>query len=100
MERLLKGEEIEVTINLETEINGIENKDDNIWGLLLGTGYLKVTEVVDLEMGVYKVAIPNYEALGVLKELWRQSQYNGEMNKPSELRESNGKINDGLRVKK
>ena len=61
MERLLKGEEIEVPINLETVIVGIENKDDNIWGLLLGTGYLKVTEVVDLEMGVYRVAIPNYE---------------------------------------
>ena len=61
MERLLKGEEIEVPINLETVIVGIENKDDNIWGLLLGTGYLKITEVVDLAMGIYKVVIPNFE---------------------------------------
>ena len=29
--------------------------------MLLGTGYLKVTGVVDLAMGVYKVKIPNYE---------------------------------------
>ncbi len=69
MERLLKGEEIEVPINLETVLVGIENKDDNIWGLLLGTGYLKVTEVVDLEMGVYKVAIPNYEIKLLFREI-------------------------------
>ena len=61
IERLLKGEEIEVPVNLETVIVGIENKDDNIWGLLLGTGYLKITEVVDLAMGIYKVVIPNFE---------------------------------------
>ena len=36
------------TINLETVIVGIENNEDNIWGLMLGTGYLKVTEIVNL----------------------------------------------------
>ena len=61
IERLLKGETIEVPINLETVIVGIENNEDNIWGLLLGTGYLKVTGVVDLAMHIYKVKIPNYE---------------------------------------
>ena len=61
IERLLNDEEIEVTINLETVIVGIENNEDNIWGLLLGTGYLKVTGVVDLAMHIYKVKIPNYE---------------------------------------
>ena len=61
MERLLKDEEIEVPINLETVIVGIENNEDNIWGLMLGTGYLKVTGVVDLAMHIYKVKIPNYE---------------------------------------
>ena len=61
IERLLKDEEIEVPINLETVIVGIENNEDNIWGLMLGTGYLKVTEVVDLSMHIYKVKIPNYE---------------------------------------
>ena len=32
MERLLKDEEIEVPINLETVIYGIEKNEDNIWG--------------------------------------------------------------------
>ena len=35
MERLLKGEDIEVKINLETIIIGIEKNEDNIWGLLV-----------------------------------------------------------------
>ena len=61
IERLLKDEAIEVPINLETVIVGIENNENNIWGLLLGTGYLKVVETVDLASGVYKVKIPNYE---------------------------------------
>ena len=61
IERLLKGETIEVPINLETVIVGIEDKEDNIWGLMLGTGYLKVAEVVNLAEGIYKVQIPNYE---------------------------------------
>ena len=34
----------------------------------MGTGYLKVTEVVDLEMQIYKVQIPNNE----IKVLFRQ----------------------------
>ena len=61
MERLLKGEAIEVPIDLETIINGIEENENNIWGLMLGTGYLKVDEVVDLARGIYKVKLPNYE---------------------------------------
>ena len=61
MERLLKGEAIEVPINLETIILGIENNEDNIWGLMLGTGYLKVDEVVNLAKAIYKVKLPNYE---------------------------------------
>ena len=61
IERLLRGESIEVKIDLETVIVGIENNEDNIWGLMLGTGYLKVTEVVNLANKIYKVAIPNYE---------------------------------------
>ena len=61
IERLLRGETIEVKIDLETVIVGIENNEDNIWGLMLGTGYLKVTEVVNLANKIYKVAIPNYE---------------------------------------
>ena len=61
MERLLRGEAIEVKIDLETVIVGIEENEDNIWGLMLGTGDLKVVEVVDLPNKIYKVALPNYE---------------------------------------
>ena len=61
IETLLRDEEIEVPINLETIIVGIENDEDNIWGLMLQTGYLKITEVVDLAVHIYKVKIPNYE---------------------------------------
>ncbi len=34
IERLLKDEEIEVPINLETVIVGIEQNEENIWGLM------------------------------------------------------------------
>ena len=61
IERLLKDEEIEVKVDQETVIVGIEKNEDNIWGLLVGTGYLKITETVDLEEEIYKVKIPNRE---------------------------------------
>ena len=71
MERLLKDEEIEVPIDLETVIDGIEQNEDNIWGLMLGTGYLKVVEVVDLVDGIYKVKIPNYEIKTLFQDIVR-----------------------------
>ena len=71
MERLLKDEEIEVPVNLETVINGIENNEDNIWGLMLGTGYLKVTEVVSLAENIYKVKLPNYEIKLLFQDMIR-----------------------------
>ena len=61
IERLLKDEKIEVTINLETVIKGIEQNEGNIWGLMLGTGYLKVVETVDISEGIYIVMLPNEE---------------------------------------
>ena len=59
MESLLRDEEVEVPINMETIIVKIENNEDNIWGLMLGTGYLKVVEQIDRKR--YKVKLPNYE---------------------------------------
>lgn len=59
--KLLNDEEIEVKIDLETIIIGIEEKEENIWGLMLQTGYLKVVEQIDAIRGIYKVKIPNYE---------------------------------------
>ena len=69
IERLLRGEAIEVKIDLETVIVGIENNEDNIWGLMLGTGYLKVVEVVDLPNKIYKVTLPNYEIKHLFEEI-------------------------------
>ena len=61
IERLLKDEAIEVVIDLETVIVGIEQNENNIWGLLLGTGYLKVVKEINIIEGIYQVKIPNYE---------------------------------------
>ena len=61
IERLLKEEAIEVKIDQETVIVGIEKNEDNIWGLLVGTGYLKVIETVDIQKKLYKVKMPNKE---------------------------------------
>ena len=72
IEQLLRDEEIEVPINLDTLIVGIEQNEENIWGLLLGTGYLKVTEVVDLATGMYKVKIPNYEIKFLFQTIVRE----------------------------
>ena len=71
IERLLKDEVIEVPINLETVIYGIEKNEDNIWGLMLGTGYLKVVEVVNLAEGIYKVKLPNYEIKLLFQDIIR-----------------------------
>ena len=71
MERLLKGETIEVPIDLETIIDGIEENEDNIWGLMLGTGYLKVDEVINLAEGIYKVKLPNYEIKLLFQDIVR-----------------------------
>lgn len=71
IETLLRGEEITVPINFETIIVGIEENEDNIWGLLLGTGYLKITEVVNLAESVYKVKLPNYEIKNLFEGIIR-----------------------------
>ena len=67
IERLLRDETIEVPINLETIIVGIENNEDNIWGLMLGTGYLKVVE--QTERNRYKVKFPNYEIKTLFEDI-------------------------------
>ena len=69
IERLLKDEIIEVTIDQETVITGIEENEENIWGLLLGTGYLKVIE--SNEDGTCKVQIPNYEIKNLFQSIVR-----------------------------
>ena len=71
IERLLKDEKIEVTINLETVIKGIEQNEGNIWGLMLGTGYLKVVGIVDISEGIYRVMLPNEEIKFLFRSIVR-----------------------------
>lgn len=62
IERLLKDEAIEVAVDQETIIKGIEQNENNIWGLLVGTGYLKVVEKPENALSqMCKVKIPNLE---------------------------------------
>ena len=71
IERLLNDEAIDVTVNLETVIVGIGENEDNIWGLMLGTGYLKVVETVDISEGIYKVKLPNEEIKFLFRSIIR-----------------------------
>ena len=89
IERLLKGEEIEVIVDQETVIQDVEKNEDNIWGLLVGIGYLKVTEKIERER--CKVQIPNYDASRGLEVLIEQSQYDEDTSNPSEMRKGDDK---------
>ena len=71
IEQLLKDEEIEVIVNQDTIIRGVEQNENNIWGLLVGTGYLKVTKQIDLRTGLCKVAIPNLEIKDLFSNIIR-----------------------------
>ena len=71
IERLLKDETIEATVDQETVIMGIEQNEDNIWGLLVGTGYLKIVETIDITESRYKVKIPNYEIKALFQNIIR-----------------------------
>ena len=80
IQQLLNDESIEVKIDLETVIVGIENNEDNIWGLMLGTGYLKVVETVNISEGIYKVKLPNYEIKFLFQQIiddWFRSKVIG-----------------------
>ena len=65
-------EEDDNTTLFVVDVPIIEKNEENIWGLLLGTGYLKVTEVVDLAHGIYKVKIPNYEIKFLFQNIIRE----------------------------
>ena len=72
LERLLNGEEIEVEANFDTVINGIEKNEDNIWGLFIGSGYLKITKIIDEVSNKYMVKIPNYEIKNLFESIIRK----------------------------
>ena len=84
IEKLLKDEAIEVKVDQETVIVGIEKNEENIWGLLVGTGYLKIVETVDIVEGIYKVKIPNYEIKAlfqnIIKDWFRDKVIGNDLN--------------------
>jgi len=61
LEKLLNGESIEVVIDDEVSIKNITDNIENIWSLLLGSGYLKVESLVREDLNTYLVKIPNEE---------------------------------------
>ncbi len=67
IERLLSGETIEKEIHLELTYGELDNTIDNLWSVLVTTGYL--TLVGKPENGIYKLRIPNEE---VKEEFKRQ----------------------------
>ena len=84
IERLLKDETIEATVDQETVIMGIEQNEDNIWGLLVGTGYLKIVEIIDITESRYKVKIPNFEIKelfqGIIRDWFRDKIIGNDLN--------------------
>ena len=79
IERLLNDEEIEVAVKLETVLKDVEKNENNIWGLFIQTGYLKVVE--ELEKNKCKVKIPNLEIKGLFEEIieeWFEGKISGD----------------------
>ena len=69
-QKLIQGEEIEVPLKLDLVYKEIEKEEENIWGLFVNAGYLKVIEMVDLEKGKYRLKIPNIEVRSIfVKEI-------------------------------
>ena len=80
LEILLKDEEIEVTVNFDTILKDVEKNEDNVWGLFISTGYLKVTERISIEENIYKVKLPNLEIKSLFTQIvrsWFKNTSNG-----------------------
>ena len=67
LEKLLAGEEVTVRVEEEMILDNIEANENNVWGLLIGTGYLKVTNQIDYRYA--SVAIPNYEIKSLFEDI-------------------------------
>ena len=80
IERLIAGETIEKAIRLELTYDEIDNSIDNIWSVLLTTGYLTNAGEIELPGGGgygYRLVIPNKEVRQVfvsqIQEWFRQT---------------------------
>ena len=67
LEKLLAGEEVTVRVEEEMRLDNIESNENNVWGLFIGTGYLKVTKQIDYRYAC--VAIPNYEIKSLFEDI-------------------------------
>ena len=67
LEKLLACEEVTVRVEEEMILDNIEANENNVWGLLIGTGYLKVTNQIDYRYA--SVAIPNYEIKSLFEDI-------------------------------
>ena len=65
-QQLLQGEEIETEIDEQIVFNQLDENEDAIWSLLLGTGYLKLSSI-DI-YGMARLSITNFEVQLMLKK--------------------------------
>ena len=68
-QQLLQGEEIETEIDEQIVFNQLDENEDAIWSLLLGTGYLKLSSI-DI-YGMARLSITNFEVQLMLKKMVR-----------------------------
>lgn len=61
LEDLIDKKSVTVTIDSNTVLKNIEDLEENIWGLFLQAGYLKVVKVVNEIENEYSVKLPNFE---------------------------------------
>ena len=69
LQRLVAGDSIVAHVNEAFIYQDVEEHKDNLYALLLYTGYLKKTKTIseDETDGIYEVAIPNFEIRSVFK---------------------------------
>lgn len=90
MERLIKGEVIEVIIDEQIIFNQLDEDEDSIWSLMLASGYLKVENVryqtedgEELDEPVYSLSVTNKEVRSMFIKMFKGwfkvtvSEYNG-----------------------
>ena len=66
-QQLLQGEVIETEIDEQIVFNQLDENEDAIWSLLVGTGYLKLISI-DI-YGMAKLSITNFEVQLMLKKM-------------------------------
>ena len=90
IERLIKGEAIQVIIDEQIIFNQLDEEEDTIWSLMLASGYLKVDAVQyqdeygeELDEPVYHLRITNKEVRSMFVKMFKgwfrttSSNYNG-----------------------